>query len=183
VNALALDPALRLVLRGALALLLLAAAWHKLRDLGRFQSALAGYGLLPPPAVRAVGRVLPAVEAATALALCVPALGAAPALAAAGLLVAYAVAIAAGLARGRRGIDCGCGGLVGDQRLRPALLARNALLVALALAAALPAGPRALVWMDAPTLAGGVAALALLLAAADLALAHGSVLRGLTEDA
>jgi hypothetical protein len=50
---------------------------------------------------------------------------------------------------------------------------RNVVLVAIALAAALPASGRALVALDAATIAGGAAALAALYAAADAALANG----------
>jgi hypothetical protein len=183
VSAPTLDPALHLVLRGTLALLWLSAAWHKARDPARFRAALEGYGILRARPVAVAARAVPVLEGAVGLALCVPALGAAPAVAAAALLAAYTAVIALGLARGRRGIDCGCGGLVAGQRLRPALLVRNAVWIAIALVAALPAGTRPLVPLDALTVAGGVAALALLAAAVDLALAHGPGLRGLAERA
>jgi hypothetical protein len=43
--ALTLDPALSLGLRGGLALLLAAAAWHKLGDFALFRAALGEYRL------------------------------------------------------------------------------------------------------------------------------------------
>jgi len=167
----ALDPALRAALRCALALLWLAAARHKLRDPARFRDALAGYRLIPAPLVRASAAGVAALELALGLALLAPGTGPAPALAAAALLALYALAIAANLARGRRAIDCGCGAR--PQPLGEGLVMRNAVLVGIALAAALPATGRALSWIDAPTIAGGAAALAALYAAADAALANG----------
>ncbi|MGH7291189.1 MAG: MauE/DoxX family redox-associated membrane protein, partial [Myxococcota bacterium] len=67
--ALTLDPALGLALRGGLALLLGTAAWHKLRDLGAFRDALAGYRLLPDGLVGVAALVLVAAELASACAL------------------------------------------------------------------------------------------------------------------
>ena len=168
----ALDPALLSALRGALALLWLGAAHHKLKDPERFRAALAGYRLLPAPAVAATAAGVTWLELALALALLIPAAGAAAALASALLLALYALAIAASLLSGRRGIDCGCGAR--PQPLGPHLLARNALLIGIALAAALPASGRGLGVLDAITIAGGAGALAALYAAIDAALANGA---------
>ena len=165
-----LDPALRATLRGALALLWLAAASHKLRAPARFRDALAGYQLVPATAVRAVAALLAALELAIALALIAPGTGAAPALATGALLALYAAAISINLRRGRRAIDCGCGAR--PQPLGEGLVVRNAVLIAIALAAALPANGRSLVWLDAATVAGGAAALAALYAAADATLGN-----------
>jgi hypothetical protein len=167
-----LDPALLAALRSALALLWLGAAHHKRKDPARFRAALAGYRLLPAPAVPAAAAGLAALELGLALALLLPAAGAAAALASAALLALYGLAIGAGLLRGRRGIDCGCGAR--PQPLGLHLLARNAALMAIALAAALPASGRALGWLDAVTIAGGAGALAALYAAVDAALANGA---------
>jgi hypothetical protein len=168
----ALDPALLAALRCALALLWLGSARHKLRDPARFRAALAGYRLVPAAAVPAAAAGAVALELALALALLAPVAGAAAALASAALLALYALAIAVNLLRGRRGIDCGCG--AHPQALGPHLLARNAVLIALALAAALPAGSRALTAIDAVSIAGGAGALAALCAAIDAVLANGA---------
>ena len=172
----ALDPVLAAALRVALALLLLPAAWHKARDPERFREALAGYGLLPARALPAAGWLLAAAELAAGAALLWPGSGPLPALAAAALLALYAGAMAAALAAGRRGIECGCGGPAGARPLGPGLVARNAALAAAALAAALPAAPRPLVWIDALSLGGAVAASGLIFAAAELSL--GQAARG-----
>jgi len=168
----ALDPALRATLRCALALLWLAAASHKLRDMARFRDALAGYQLVPAAAVRAAAGLVAMVELGLGLTLLVPATGAVPVFATGALLGLYSLAISVNLMRGRRTLDCGCGAR--PQPIGEGLVARNAVLVAIALVAALPANGRALVWIDAATIAGGAAALAALYAAADAALANGA---------
>ena len=161
-----LDPALQGVLRGGLVLLFAAAALHKLRAPREFVATLADYRLLPGALVPAAAAALAGAEVALAAALGVRRFEPAAPLAAAGLLALYSFAIAANLARGRREIDCGCLGPAGRQPLSGGLLARNALLVAACLALAAPAAPRTLLWMDAVTVAGGVAVLALLWSAA-----------------
>jgi hypothetical protein len=176
----ALDPVLAGALRGGLAMLLLAASLHKLRDGAGFRAALAGYGLLPERSLAAVAALLAAAELAIAAGLLVPAAARPAGLAAAALFALYAGAMLAALAAGRRGIDCGCAGPAGSRPLGPSLVARNALLVALALAASFPVAPRSLAWIDALSVAGAIAAGACLLAAAELSLeqaARGRVLQ------
>jgi hypothetical protein len=176
----ALDPVFVAALRVALALLLLPAAWHKARDPARFRAALAGYGLLPERGLPAAPWLLAASELAIGAALLLPGSGPLPALSAAALLALYAGAMAAALAAGRRGIECGCGGPAGARPLGPGLVVRNAVLALAALAAALPAAPRPLFWVDALTLAGTVAAVGMIFGAAELSFeqaARGRALR------
>jgi hypothetical protein len=164
-SGLALDPTLLGVLRGSLALLFALAALHKLRDLRGFTALLADYRLLPTAAAAPVAPALALAELAIGVALCTPTWGPLAARAAALLLALYAGAIAANLARGRRAIDCGCG--LAPRPLDAGLVVRNALLVGAALVAALPASPRALVWVDALSIGFGIATAACLFAAAD----------------
>ena len=168
----ALDPALAGALRGALALLFASASLHKLRDRAGFRAALADYGLLPRASLPGVAALLAAAEIAIALGLLAPQGGRSAALAAAALLALYAGAMLAALAAGRRGIDCGCAGPDGARPLEPALVARNAVLVAAALAASLPVAPRPLAWLDAVTVVGAVAVGACLFGAAELSFAQ-----------
>jgi hypothetical protein len=167
-----LDPALEGVLRGGLALLFAAAALHKLRAPREFAAALAGYRLLPAALVPAAASALAGAEVVLAGSLLARAFEPAAPLAAAGLLALYSCAIAANLARGRTEIDCGCLGPAGRQPLSAWLLVRNALLVAACLALVAPPAARALVWVDAVSVAGGVAVLALLWNAAHRLAAH-----------
>jgi len=162
-SAPALDPAVRAVLRASLALLFAVSAAHKLRAPRVFAAQLAAYRLLPAAAARPCAFALACAEIATAALLA--ATSAAGAVGALLLLALYSGAVAITLLRGRDAIDCGCG--FAPRPLGAGLLARNALLGAAALAAALPALPRALGWVDGLTIAGGTIAAALVFAAAD----------------
>jgi len=174
--ALTLDPALSLALRGGLALLLAAAAWHKLRDLTAFRAALAGYQLVPERALRVAACVLIAAELATASALVLSSRAAGAAVT---LLALYTGAVALNLARGRREIDCGCFGPAARQPLSFALVVRNLGLIALGLVCALPVAARALVLLDGLTIAAGIALGALLHGAINGLIANAPRLRAL----
>ncbi|KRV67632.1 MauE/DoxX family redox-associated membrane protein [Pseudomonas citronellolis] len=163
------------VIAGAVsvAVILASAASHKWRAPGRFARQLEDYQLLPQALLKPTARVLPLVEGAVAFALLVPASRSLAALAAAALLALYAAAIGVNLWRGRRDIDCGCAGPDQAQPLRPVLLARNAVLIALALLASLPPQARELGLFDGfVTLAASAVAL-LLYVSADGLLANG----------
>jgi uncharacterized membrane protein YphA (DoxX/SURF4 family) len=174
-----MDPAIDLTIRAALALLFAVAATHKLRDLAAFRATFADYRLLPD----AVAWAVPAVEAAVALLLLAPATSAFGQAGAVALLVAYAAAIGANLARGRAHIDCGCAGPGARRPIGAGLVVRNLLVAAVALAALAPVRPRPLVWIDALTVSGAVLALAALWLAADRLMAHKPALARLREAA
>lgn len=131
-----------------LGLIFLRAAWHKFGAFGEFAGIVADYGVLPERLAALLGPVaalLAVAEAATVVLLALPATRPAGAILAATLLSLYGLAMARNILRGRRAIDCGCGGaptlLSGPLLVRNAVLAALALLVALAPAAALsPAG-------------------------------------------
>lgn len=153
-----IDPVFPLALRVALALLFAGAAVHKLREHEAFRAALAEYALLPRAALAPVSALLPGLELASVVALIVwPSAGAAGI---ATLLLLYAGAMAVNVARGRRDLDCGCGGPAGGQRVGPGLVLRNVVLAALALAIALPVRERALGAVDAVTVLGLVSTFA-----------------------
>ena len=160
------DPTIDLTIRASLGLLFAVAAWHKLRDPRYFTATLAEYRLLPP-------RFAPAAAACVILAelSVVGALASWPATGATGgaaLLAVYGTAIAVNLARGRRHIDCGCAGPAARREIGGWLVARNALVAGVALAAGLvPVAPRSLVWLDACTIVAATAMLAACWAATD----------------
>jgi hypothetical protein len=156
-----MDPVIAMTARLALALLFAAAARHKFADLPRFEAIVANYKILPARGVTLAARAALATEIALAATLPLPSTAALAGAAAAALLLAYAAAIGLNLARGRREIDCGCGG-ADDQPLRPALLARNGLLVVVAAACALPIASRPISALDGFTVVVGVSTLALL---------------------
>ncbi len=177
IRGLFVDPAVQGALHASAALLFGAAALHKLRDPAGFRASLAGYRLLPARAVPTVAAGLVLSELALAAGCLAPATAPAACLAGAVLVVAYACAVGVNLARGRRAIDCGCGGPGGRRPLSAGLVVRNVVLAALLVLAALPAGARSLVWLDALSVAGLAALLALVYASADVALANAARLR------
>jgi hypothetical protein len=176
-----MDPMLGGTLCGALALLFLVAALHKLRDPAAFRAQLDDYRLVAKRAIPGVAAALVAGELATGLAFLAPPLRAVAAGAALALLCAYNAAIALNLLRGRRDIDCGCSGPGLRQPLSPWLLVRNALLAGIAVACLAPRGTRTLIWVDGVSMLGGVAVLAFLYAAANRLLASAPALASLRE--
>ncbi|MAM00263.1 MauE/DoxX family redox-associated membrane protein [Hydrocarboniclastica marina] len=114
-------------------LLFLRAAWHKAGDYGRFYGLVADYRLVPEVLLGTVSRGLIALELGVVALLVFPPLVFWGALGATGLLGFYALVIAISLLRGREQIECGCGGA--PQRLAWSLVARNLLLMAVAVLA------------------------------------------------
>jgi hypothetical protein len=148
------DPIIVGTLVGVLALIMFAAAWHKFADIEEFSGALAAYRLLPEAFVALAARLLPVLETAIGAGILLPATRAMALATLAGLMALYALAIAVNLARGRRNIDCGCGGTA--HPLSWALVVRNAVLAATAMVARSPTLERSMDWVDALTLVLGV---------------------------
>jgi hypothetical protein len=171
-----MDPVVDRTLRGALALLFLVAAVHKLRAPAAFRAQLADYRLVPAPATPGLAAAVVAGELATGLALLAASLREAAVPAALALLCAYSGAIAINLLRGRREIDCGCSGPGLRQPLSPWLLARNGLIAAIALACVIPPRPRTLTWVDGVSVLGAVGVLIALYAASNRMLANAPAL-------
>lgn len=100
---------------------------HKVRAFAAFGGFVAGYRLLPTVLVRPVAGLLVLLEGMAALALLLPA-GPLVLLPAA-LVLLYGAAMGANVLRGRRDVDCGCGGV--PMPLGWALVARNGVLAIL----------------------------------------------------
>jgi len=162
---------------GALALILFAAAWHKLAEHDVFAGALQAYQLLPVALVPVAARVLPVLEAILGIAILVPATRGPALVCTALLMLGYACAMGVNLARGRDQIDCGCGG--DSHPLSWWLVARNAVLAAAALAVAGPTADRGFEWLDGVTLIMGVLAFYALYLMAEELLRQSSRLRQL----
>ncbi len=177
-----LDPVVGALMAAGIALLLATAAWHKWRTLADFESILGAYQLLPHSVVPFLARLLPIAEVCTAAALLIPGLRALAALAAAALFVAYALGIAINLRRGRRDLDCGCTGANDRRPIAFWMVVRNVVLAVAVGAAAAPYADRPLGLVDALTVGGGLAILALLYLAIDRLLGQvmprGAALRG-----
>jgi hypothetical protein len=150
----------------AFAGLLLLAARHKFASLRAFQAVLRDYRLLPNALVAPAAWTIPLAELLIAVAWVATWSGgvsaAAAATATAALLAGDTLAIAVNLLRGRRYVSCGCGLTGGEaEYLSWGLVLRNVMLLALALAATLPASAR-------EVSAGGYAVLAAALLASVL---------------
>src|SRR5262249_62189213 len=111
----AMVPVFDLIIRAALGLLFVVAAWHKLRDPRRFAATLGEYHLVPARFAPAAAACVVLAELGTVVALVRWPRGGATA--AAALLAVYGAAIAVHLARGPRHIDCGCGGAARPGRI------------------------------------------------------------------
>ncbi len=168
----ALDPTLPHIAAALLAMVFLGGAGQKLRDADGFVMAVEQYRLLPEAWSPAAARGLVAAEIAAGLLLLPLATRAAGAALALAVLAMVTAAVAANLLRGRREIDCGCGGPEGGQHLSWGLVLRNGFLAAAALLAAAAEAPRELVWVDGLTVVAGALALYGLYAAANQLLAN-----------
>lgn len=157
-----LDPAVGALVTLALAALFASAAAHKLRHPGLFRATLSAYRLVPRALEVPIAAGLAGLEAALAPALLLPASRPFAACAGSALLAVYALAIAANLRRGRRHIDCGCGGAGERRPIHAGLVWRNGALAVLLLAAAIPWSLRPWAAADAITvLLGALAAILL----------------------
>lgn len=178
-----MDPVLAVVLRGALALLFVVAALHKLRDRDAFRATLDAYALLPSALTAPLARAVPLVELVAALLLVVPRAAAIGASIAVLLLSVYALAMGVNLLRGRRDLECGCMGPGARSPIGPELLVRNLFLIVAALVAGFaPIHARALVWVDFVTVPLAVAVLAALYAAVERVLALAPTVAALRAD-
>lgn len=182
--AFTLDPTLPHLCAAVLAIVFLIGAGQKLRDMTAFVAAIEQYRLLPWSLTRTAAWSLVAAELAAALLLLPLGTRAGGALLAGGVLAVVTLAVAVNLLRGRRAIDCGCGGPEGSQHLSWGLVGRNAGLGLLTVVAAAAATPRALVWLDGFTVLAGSLALYGLYAAANQLLTNQprlQKLKGLTQ--
>ena len=131
-----IDPLLPTAIALGFAFLFVAAAWHKLSARGRFEAILRDYRLLPEFLVRPIAMLMPVIELTLGLGWISGLSPRATALASAVLLATYALAMTINLVRGRIYIECGCGfgtSTGEEQALSSSLVARNILLIGLAL--------------------------------------------------
>lgn len=114
--------------------ILLVAGVHKLSPANQnyYRGVLEGYGLKYHSQLNLASLVLGVFEVFTAIALLLPASRPLGALLAIALFSVYFVAMAIQLIQGKRDLDCGCAGPLGSTKISPALLLRNAFLIAFA---------------------------------------------------
>ena len=142
------DPALNLIAALVLSYVFVLAGLHKCRAPAAFAATLANYRILPEGLARQGVYLVPVAEIMTGVALLIPATVQLAALSAGGLLCVYIAAIGINLLRGRRNIDCGCGGPAQKQTISEWMIVRNGLLLVLAFIAGSRVEPRALLWFD-----------------------------------
>ncbi len=157
--------------RLALAVIFGQSAWHALRDPERYQAALAGYDLVPRRAAPIAARFVPLLCLAAALLLPWPPTAQAGAALGVALLALFTAAIAINLHRGRRHIDCGCGGAEG-QHISRGLVVRNLVLLSLLAASLIPPASGFTDPFALTVMLGGAAGLAALYFAATQLLAN-----------
>ncbi len=175
-----LDPLVLTVVSVAFGLLLLLGAVHKLTALDEFRLILADYRLLPAGMVPAAAIGIGLVEAAIGAAWLFAPGKALAAVATATVLLLYALGIAINLGRGRTHISCGCSfgrSAGGNDLLSWGLVVRNLVLVIVAGAALLPAGPRSLGSLDFFTLAATLLIAVLLFAASNQLIRNRAAIR------
>ena len=163
-----IDPVCTLLIISCAVLLFGTAAAHKLRSAGGFAGTLAQYRLLPVGFIRIAGPALGLLELVVCLGLPWPALRPVGAAAGAILLLMYSAAITINLARGRRDLDCGCGGFGRRTPIGPWMVVRNLSLACMLCLLMFPEAPRRLESSDAVTIVGGVVAASLLYLACDV---------------
>jgi len=151
-----IDPVVLYALLGSFALLFAMSALESYQDVEAFSQQLADYRLLPEflVPVTAIAVVAAEVIAATLLITQAYLWGVLLGLI---MLLLYAAGILVNLLRGRTHIDCGCLGSRGEGISYFHVL-RNLVLVILLAACLLPAGPRALLWLDYLTIITAVVA-------------------------
>jgi len=167
-----LDPALGVLIAIAFAVLYAQAGWHKLYAPAEFAAVLEAYALLPEAAVPVAARLLPVLELAVAVALCLPGSFRPAAIAAAALLLLYALAMGINLGRGRHDLDCGCLGPYRRRRVSGWMVVRNIVLATTVALAALPRTDRSWSSSDAWTVTAGVLVAVLLYSAIDRLIAE-----------
>ena len=162
-----IDPDVGALIVASFALLFATASWHKWRSLTEFESVLVNYRLVPAGVAPLLRLLVPALELAIAIGLLLAPTRVASALAGIAVLLGYAAAIGINLRRNRRDLDCGCGARRDRRSIAPWMVARNLILAATLGGAVLPWSARGLESVDALTIGGGVAILALLYLAID----------------
>lgn len=157
-----IDPVLIYAASATLAGILLLGGLAKLRGFDDFLGAAGAYALLPLRLVKPFAVVFIAAELLSGAMLLAPVTRSGGALLGVMVLLVATSGIVVNLLRGRRDIDCGCGGFGGrGGGLSGWLVLRNAVLLLLALTAVFTghASVRAFSWVDAVTFFGATLAL------------------------
>jgi Methylamine utilisation protein MauE len=150
------DPVAGYLIVWSIALMFASASFHKLRDMRAFAESVAGYRLFPAIGARAAALSTVLIEVAVVAMSLWPASRRMANLLGVCLLAAYAMAMALNLARGRKGLNCGCGAADEHHPIALWMVVRNLLLIGALGVAMLPWSVRAMTGTDLLTIAGGV---------------------------
>ena len=142
------EPLIGLIFSMVLSYIFVVAAVHKWKDLGEFQETLANYQVIPTFLVKPFSFAMPMVELFAGVGILVPAITNLSALVIALLLLTYMTAMSLNLVKGRRSIDCGCGGGDQKQNISEWLVLRNAVLVFFAWCVMSNNPVREFIWFD-----------------------------------
>ena len=143
-----IDPVIPVTCSLILSYVFVLASIHKWQNLEEFKNTLINYQVLPESLPVVFVYSIPAIELLCGIALLIPYSASLGALVAATLLLMYMFAIAINLLRGRRTIDCGCGGTEQKQAISEWLIFRNGILLFFAYAVITNVQTRELGWLD-----------------------------------
>lgn len=142
------DPVIPITCSLILSYVFVVASFHKCQNIAGFKQTLSDYQVVPDSLLSLFVYSIPAVEMITGIALLIPISSGLAATSASALLCIYIFAIGINLFKGRRTIDCGCGGTEQKQNISEWLLLRNCLLLFLAYCITASVQARQLFWFD-----------------------------------
>lgn len=151
-----MDPLITLTIGIGMSLLFGVGAAHKIRAPAVFRSAIDEYRLVPRSVSGVIAVCLVMAELLAAILVLFPASRITGFAAMACLLIIYTTGIGINLYRGRRDLDCGCGGPASRHLISGWLVLRNLLLLGAVLVARVPPDNRPLNWLDLLVIAFGV---------------------------
>ncbi|MFT5132128.1 MAG: putative membrane protein YphA (DoxX/SURF4 family) [Gammaproteobacteria bacterium] len=142
------DPIIPVTCALTLSYVFVVAGFHKIRDIVEFKSTLENYQVVPTFLLSFFVYLIPVLELLTGIALIVPFTSELAAISASVLLIMYLFAMGINLVKGRRTIDCGCGGTEQKQNISEWLLLRNGVLLFFAYCVTATVEGRGLIWLD-----------------------------------
>jgi len=142
------DPVIPIISSLLLSYIFVVAGLHKWQDIAEFKTTLSNYQVVPESLLSGFTYIVPVLEIVCGVALLLPSTSILAAFLAAVLLLMYIFAIAINLIKGRRSIDCGCGGTEQKQSISEWLIMRNGLLLVICYGVTASVLPRELLWFD-----------------------------------
>ncbi len=143
-----IDPVIAITCSLILSYVFVVASFHKFQNISEFKQTLSDYQVIPDSLLSFFIYSIPTLEMLTGITLLIPISSGLAAISASFLLLVYMVAIGINLIKGRRSIDCGCGGTEQKQNISEWLLLRNGLLIFLAYCITASVQARELLWFD-----------------------------------